>query len=76
MTIGQITPILARTVIGIAALTTLLSVVAVVTVGAAQLLLFTGFSMIAGLYAHQVLHGEDAPAQAGVAKTDRATLAA
>jgi hypothetical protein len=32
--------------------------------------------MIAGLYAHQVLHGEDAPAQAGVAKTDRATLAA
>jgi hypothetical protein len=55
-TIERITPILARTVMVVAALTAALSVTVTVVVGYPQILVFTGFSALAGGYAFRVLH--------------------
>jgi hypothetical protein len=55
-TIDKITPILARTVMVIAGLTAILSITVTVIVGYPQILVFTGFSALAGGYAFRVLH--------------------
>lgn len=59
-TIQTITPILARTVVVVSILTTLMSVVTVLAVGEKSILMFTGFSIFAGLYARKVLREEPA----------------
>jgi type IV secretory pathway protease TraF len=54
--IKSVTPVIAKTAMAVAIITFVLSVLATVMVGAPQLLLFTGFSTAAGLYAWRVAY--------------------
>jgi hypothetical protein len=57
-----ITPVLARTVLVVAMLTTVLSVVTAVAVEKPSIFMFTCFSLVSGLYARKVLRHEKAVA--------------
>lgn len=56
--LATITPVIARTVLAVSALTTVLSMATVLALGEASLLMFTAFSLASGLYARQVLRAD------------------